>query len=619
MILVTVGTEQYPFNALMDWVNVLIRYGLIDQNEEVVVQYGSSSHLPDQVKIVKRLPESEFKALLEQARLVISHCGEGSVMMLESLGKPYILVPRTQKFGEHVDNHQLEMADALEKQGIAIARSPGDLVRFLAAPKPSGLLNHDEEELCNDLSSCYDSNKYKKVMLVCSSGGHFRYAQSLMPFLNQFQDTSWVTFKNSNTVSKLGDKKSVYWAHSPTNRNLPNLLRNLLLSFKVLSREQPDLVVSTGAGIAVPFLWIAHVFFRKQTLFIESKTRLKHLSLSAKLLHYAAGLDRLIVRSKDIQKQYPKSQYFGNQATALPTSQGDTEASSPMTLNETVILKTPSHFGVLEAPEFKNEFQSVCELEPKKIVIDMSSTRFMTSTGLGALVSSLKVCKLKGIELVLWSVNTEVMSVLSMASLDEVFQIENETSAVRTPNENSPQQQPIESYPQQTLAQRAIDMAVAALGLGIMTALFIPISIGIKLDSPGPIFSQEIRYGKMGKRFRMWKFRSTVTQADGKDGQTPAITKFGNVLRKTKLDQLPLLFNVLMGDMSLVGPAASTVEEVDYNSTIEWKALEVKPGIIHDYKAWRVNFSSGLAVTGDNNPSNSGNDKSGLATSVGQD
>jgi anti-anti-sigma factor len=346
---------------------------------------------------------------------------------------------------------------------------------------------------------------------------------------------------------------------------------------------------------------------------------LKHLSLSAKLLHYAAGLDRLIVRSKDIQKQYPKSQYFGNQATALPTSQGDTEASSPMTLNETVILKTPSHFGVLEAPEFKNEFQSVCELEPKKIVIDMSSTRFMTSTGLGALVSSLKVCKLKGIELVLWSVNTEVMSVLSMASLDEVFQIENETSAVRTPNENSPQQQPIESYPQQTLAQRAIDMAVAALGLGIMTALFIPISIGIKLDSPGPIFSQEIRYGKMGKRFRMWKFRSTVTQADGKDGQTPAITKFGNVLRKTKLDQLPLLFNVLMGDMSLVGPAASTVEEVDYNSTIEWKALEVKPGIIHDYKAWRVNFSSGLAVTGDNNPSNSGNDKSGLATSVGQD
>jgi UDP-N-acetylglucosamine transferase subunit ALG13 len=106
MILVTVGTEQYPFNALMSWVDLLIRDGLIDGNEEVIVQYGSSSKLPDKVKIFKRLPESEFKDLLEQARIVISHCGEGSVMSLESLGKPYVLVPRTQRFGEHVDNHQ---------------------------------------------------------------------------------------------------------------------------------------------------------------------------------------------------------------------------------------------------------------------------------------------------------------------------------------------------------------------------------------------------------------------------------------------------------------------------------------------------------------------------------
>src|SRR5574339_127667 len=199
MILVTVGTEQYPFNALMNWVEVLIHEGFIDPNEEVVVQYGSSSKLPDRVKVYKRLPESQFKALLDQARVVISHCGEGSVLLLESLGKPFVLVPRTKRFGEHVDDHQLEMADVIEKQGISVARSPGDLVKFLAEPKYSGLMPHSEDNLCQFLSDRYDSNQYKKIMVVCSSGGHFKYAESLKPFLDQFANISWVTFKTPNT------------------------------------------------------------------------------------------------------------------------------------------------------------------------------------------------------------------------------------------------------------------------------------------------------------------------------------------------------------------------------------------------------------------------------------
>lgn len=278
MILVTVGTEQYPFNSLMTWIDLLIRDELIDRNEEVVVQYGASRVLPDQVKIFKRLPESEFKALLEQARVVISHCGEGSVMLLESLGKPYILVPRIQRFGEHIDNHQLDMAMAMEKQGIPIARSPGDLVRFLSSPKASQLSEHNEDELCKFLSNQYNCKKYKKIMLVCSSGGHFKYAQSLQPLLEQYQDICWVTFKTATTKSQLNtDKQRKYWAHSPTNRNLPNLLRNLILAFRVLNKERPDLVLSTGAGVAVPFLIIAKFLFRKKQFL--SNQKLAYISL----------------------------------------------------------------------------------------------------------------------------------------------------------------------------------------------------------------------------------------------------------------------------------------------------------------------------------------------------
>jgi UDP-N-acetylglucosamine transferase subunit ALG13 len=82
MIFVTVGTEQYPFNALLDWVDVLIRYGII--NQEVVIQYGSSTRLPDRVRIIKFLTEKEFAETIDRADVVIAHCGEGTAALLEN-------------------------------------------------------------------------------------------------------------------------------------------------------------------------------------------------------------------------------------------------------------------------------------------------------------------------------------------------------------------------------------------------------------------------------------------------------------------------------------------------------------------------------------------------------
>lgn len=585
MIFITVGTEQYPFNALMNWVDVLIRYELIDPNEEVVVQYGSSSKLPDRVKVYQRLPESQFKALLEQARVIISHCGEGSVLLLECLGKPYVLVPRTQSFGEHVDDHQLEMADAIEKQGISVARSPGDLVRFLAEPKFSGLLPHSEDELCQVLSDHYDGNKYKKIMIVTSSGGHFKYAQSLNPFLEQFQERCWVTFKTPNTESQLQTEKSVYWAYSPTNRNLPNLLRNLVLAFSILKQEQPDLIVSTGAGVAVPFLLIAKLFFKKETIFVESKTRLKTLSLSARILYILRGLDRLIVRSQEIANNYSRTEYIGAQKTDLTTLEDSKKQPSVLQVKDTVILSTPTYLGILESDQVRKEFRDLCESSPKKIILDMSSTQFIYSAGLGVLVNCLKTANAKGIKLVLWSVNSQVMSVLSMSKLDEVFTIDAATSTARPRTDKKVKKEIETPASVDKPGQRAKDIAVGVIGVFITALLLIPIALAIKLDSSGPIFSNQVRYGLNGKFFRIWKFRSTVKEEVPGNGTTPELTKLGHFLRTTNLDKLPLFWNVLVGDMTLVGPRASTVDEVDYHTTAEWKALEVKPGISSEWQA----------------------------------
>jgi UDP-N-acetylglucosamine transferase subunit ALG13 len=131
MILVTVGTEQYSFDRLMTWITLLIKHQLIQ--EEVIVQYGACQTIPANVTAYKAVPSDRFAAMIREARLVISHCGEGSLLMLEEIGTPYILVPRSVRFNEHVDDHQVELAIALATVGVQIAWSPGELAQYVTA------------------------------------------------------------------------------------------------------------------------------------------------------------------------------------------------------------------------------------------------------------------------------------------------------------------------------------------------------------------------------------------------------------------------------------------------------------------------------------------------------
>jgi beta-1,4-N-acetylglucosaminyltransferase len=142
-----------------------------------------------------------------------------------------------------------------------------------------------------------------KVLLVCSTGGHFSTCQQLRSFWQNY-DHVWVTFRTPATEASLKDEQ-VYWAWSPTNRNLPNLIRNLLLSWKVLHREKPDVVISTGAGVSVPFLLLARLL-GSQTIFVESITRVTDLSLSAKLA--LPFLHVIYVHWEQLQSRYSKAE-----------------------------------------------------------------------------------------------------------------------------------------------------------------------------------------------------------------------------------------------------------------------------------------------------------------------
>jgi putative colanic acid biosysnthesis UDP-glucose lipid carrier transferase len=123
------------------------------------------------------------------------------------------------------------------------------------------------------------------------------------------------------------------------------------------------------------------------------------------------------------------------------------------------------------------------------------------------------------------------------------------------------------------------------------------VALGIKLTSPGPVFFRQKRYGLDGQEIRIWKFRTMTVCEDGAQvvqarPNDPRVTWLGAILRKTSLDELPQLFNVLSGDMSLVGPRPhASVQNEEFRSQIEGYMLrhKVKPGItgLAQVSGWR--------------------------------
>ena len=119
-----------------------------------------------------------------------------------------------------------------------------------------------------------------KVLLVGSNGGHLAQMLSLAPWW-MARERHWVTFPTPDAKSRLVDE-SVTWAHYPTTRNIPNLVRNTFLAAKVLRRERPELVVSTGAGVALPFFLAAKVA-GIPTAYVEVYDRLDSRTLTGRL------------------------------------------------------------------------------------------------------------------------------------------------------------------------------------------------------------------------------------------------------------------------------------------------------------------------------------------------
>lgn len=145
-----------------------------------------------------------------------------------------------------------------------------------------------------------------KIMLVASTGGHLTQLLNLGTCWSD-HERHWVTFRKPDAVAALQNER-VTWAYFPVTRHLPNALRNLWLAIRTLRAQRPDVVVSTGAGVAFPFFVVAR-FLRIRTVYLEVVDRIDRPTLTGMLCYPIS--DRFCVQWEDQRMNYPDGTYVG--------------------------------------------------------------------------------------------------------------------------------------------------------------------------------------------------------------------------------------------------------------------------------------------------------------------
>ncbi len=146
-----------------------------------------------------------------------------------------------------------------------------------------------------------------RVLLVGSSGGHLDQLARLEPWWDTL-DRHWVTFRLPDAESRLSDEE-VTWAHYPTTRNIPNLLRNFVLALQIIRKKRPDVIVSTGAGLALPFFLLSRLFGVK-TVYLEVFDRITSKTLTGRLCRPLSDL--FLVQWPEQQQLYRNSVLIGS-------------------------------------------------------------------------------------------------------------------------------------------------------------------------------------------------------------------------------------------------------------------------------------------------------------------
>jgi beta-1,4-N-acetylglucosaminyltransferase len=146
------------------------------------------------------------------------------------------------------------------------------------------------------------------IGIITSKGGHIFQLNQLRPFWKKYK-RFWITDQGLDTDYFLKSEK-IYFGYFPESRNIVNAFRNLFLAFKILKIERPDILISSGAGIAVPFFIVGKLFFKTKIIFIEPYDFIRYPSLTGKIVYNF--VDLFLIQHNFQKKWYPKAKYWGS-------------------------------------------------------------------------------------------------------------------------------------------------------------------------------------------------------------------------------------------------------------------------------------------------------------------
>ena len=308
-VFVTAGTDHHPFDRLMDmvvaWAAARRAAG---RPVSVFFQYGTSRP-PEGHESAAYLGYGEMLSKTRSAVAIVSHGGPATIIDARAAGRVPIVVPRRQELGEHVDNHQVRFTTLLDERGEAfLARDPHHLHELLDASLADPVCQSMDASAAEKLRASTariaalieaalsegvrprrrrlgkrflrPAGKRRQVLLACSTGGHLAQLMALKQWWSQ-HDPIWVTFNKVDARSLLAGQGTL-WAHHPTTRNIPNLLRNFVLAWRILRRKRFDVIISNGAGVAVPFFWLSRLF-GIVTVYVEVYDRIDLPTLTGRL------------------------------------------------------------------------------------------------------------------------------------------------------------------------------------------------------------------------------------------------------------------------------------------------------------------------------------------------
>jgi exopolysaccharide biosynthesis polyprenyl glycosylphosphotransferase len=601
----SVGTYHHPFDRFVAWLEPWTSA----HADRVVFQHGSTRPIRG-AENHEMLPPARLLEIYRDADAVVIQGGAGGVMDARKAGRIPIVVPRKPVDDEVVDDHQVVLSRRLARMGLVhLAESPADLTRLLdgiaAGTVPSRTTNgRPSAGVAHAVKVLTNRTPSRKARNGAAGPSVIPFAPS--PGVPKDPRRSVVQTRHA----RRGVRASV---RALGRQGLTGYLATFVLSVVLLRMLDLPRDIALGAGGLVA-MWLAYSFAalpayeRARSLLpslrfvgligagalvaltagVSASTDLRHavgvLLAAAGLLAASAGAHRRLLR-------HGATVLVGEEG-AVRRLEDRWRSRRDVSVVATCVWRGAAELVPMNAPNslagiVPDVLDSVRRNNADAVVI--TSERALTTPALRHLAWALQRSDIECLVIADMKDHVEYLHPRKIGG-----QI---TLTMRPPNHHLVS----------TLVKAVLDRGLAALALLLLSPLLLGIAVAVRLTSQGPAIFRQERTGRDGDPFTMLKFRTMVVGAEERlaDLQVynegagplfklrndPRITPLGRFLRRTSLDELPQLVNVLKGEMSLVGPRPALPSETAAYSEWVWRRLHVKPGVTG---LWQVSGRSQL-------------------------